>query len=1851
MTARYADTPPDSVTAELEATLERVKTALEIHCEDPDAPGPLDDIVRGLRDVRGACVLLEQHEAAQQAGELLGWAERLMHGQTEDAEGLRARLLESVLRLARYLAWRHRSRHRAEAAPPAPVIDLTAFALDLNTLRSRFQRTLLGLLRGDKLDHHLDQLATVLMDIKALCPAGADYDLWWHAQGLAESLRSDGRAPSRTQNLLLRELDQRLRLLAQHGPGALPPLVLAELLGRLELEVSASPVGKAWLRNRIDYTPGASGTEPGARADVLADPDTLSTIGLQLAEQLALAKGALETRTRTGVADAPSLQEELSGLRSVANLLWLIDMPAPAALLRRWLERLDELAARNASLDDDDLFGLAHDVVLVENSVEGITEFAYAPPPAVGDDPLAAIAALEVRRARAATANAAGELLQDARTQIDARLRGEGSDELWPAIARLIDHVASVLRMLEAEPAVQLVKQIRYAIGRVEADPHRLDAPAFAAAVAEAIVVAEYFVDRLAQGRPTDEDVLERARVDLIGACGGPVPDWDLPERWQAAGNEAPADTTTPDFELTLPALELPPASAAGDTGKADQTDRTGETARPTVVFLGDDALPPLDLDSLQLEMPGPATGRPAPDAIELIEPAEPARPAAATPAGLAATDAPAGETALPSVEFTDFDDLGDLAAFGLKPDGSSVHAPADDSDTFAPPQLPADLWPQTPPAPARHAAGERALSWPDDLPELAIELPAAAPPAPVADEAAADEPADAALPLVSFTIPEPVPAPEPAGAATPAVPTPPPESALPLPAAALDIDPDLLDVFLEEAAGEFESIRAHLAQTEGAAPGELEGLRSIRRSFHTLKGSGRMVGERVVGEFAWGLENLFNQILAGRRPFNAEVQALTAEGTDALEHWLASRDAAAYGRLTVLELRTHALLEGRAPSEADVDLEAETPAAAETLTPAPAPEPAPAPAPAVTETFAPAPLPPPLPDWVEALLLVLDDCRAGSTTARDALIERLAVIVAPLASAEAVRVARALEDYLQALCRHGRGLDAADILLCEDCASALQAYALGETIDPGALGELLNALARRAAALPSFAAPLPAEPQPVLPAIDPELAAVFLAEAADILDAADVTLSRWRQDRHSAELLNDLRREMHTLKGSSRMAGFPQIGDLAHATESLLDACAGGKSEPTDALADGMQRALDHFSTMLTEVEANRAPAPAAELIHDLADLLEHGAPVPAPAPAAATAATTTTAKPASPAGTAESVRVSSTLLDNLVNQMGESSIYRARIEQGVSAVRFNLGELDQIANRLRAQLRRLEIETEAQILFRYERGGVDPNADFDPLELDRFSELQQLSRQLLEAAEDLANIQSSLVDQTGEIGGLLEQQGKVNKELQQGLMQTRVVRFETVAARLKRVVRQAADDAGKSAELHIDGGDAEIERNLLEGLVAPLEHLLRNAVSHGIESPERRHAAGKDATGAIRLALRREGAEILLSVADDGAGLNYAAIRASAEKRGLLAANAQVSDAQLADLLLLPGFSTAQALTQLSGRGVGLDVVASAVSSMRGALSIQSQPGKGVTFQLRLPFSLSLTQALLVRAGEDIYAVPLLSVEAVSRLSPREFRDYLAGHTAEHDYAGSGFAVHSLAAVFGGALPAAGSSEARPPVLLFRSADMRAAIQVDAVLGRQEIIVKPVGPQLSAVPGVSGATVLADGRVVIILDMPALVRGLASAARRAQEAAALRAARQADERAPLSILVVDDSITMRKVTARVLERHGVVVELAKDGVDAVEVLDQLVPDLVILDIEMPRMDGFELVGHIRNQARLRHLPVIMVTSRTGEKHRDRAARLGVNAYLGKPYQEEELLGSIRDVLGSEGARRLRSL
>ena len=747
----------------------------------------------------------------------------------------------------------------------------------------------------------------------------------------------------------------------------------------------------------------------------------------------------------------------------------------------------------------------------------------------------------------------------------------------------------------------------------------------------------------------------------------------------------------------------------------------------------------------------------------------------------------------------------------------------------------------------------------------------------------------------------------------------------------------------------------------------------------------------------------------------------------------------------------------------------------------------------------------------------------------------------------------------------------------------------------------------------------------------DPELLEIFLEEAADILDSSGSALLRWQAEPNSRQEVETLLRDLHTLKGGARMVEIGPIGDLAHELEFLYEGLSAGLLAPSPELFALLQGCHDRLAQMIDAVADGLPVGSVDKLIERIKSLVhpsdEPLAPVALPAGKAEAAVDPT----------ADMVKISADLLDDLVNLAGEISIFRGRIEQQVNDARTALNEVETTIERMRDQLRRLDTETQGRILSRQqaeaERLGYE---EFDPLEMDRHSQLQQLSRALSESASDLLDLKETLDRRNQDAHNLLQQQARINTELQEGLMRTRMVPFERMLPRLKRIVRQVAEELGKDVEFVVGNAEGEMDRNVLERMVAPLEHMLRNAVDHGLESREARLLAGKPAKGRISLDLTHEGGDIVFDMRDDGAGVPLEAVRRKAIKRGLLYPDQEISDRDVLQFILQPGFSTAEKITQISGRGVGMDVVHEEVRQLGGSMVIDSTPGAGVHFRIRLPFTVSVNRALMVQCADDQYAIPLNTIEGLVRVLPHELAGHYQQDPPRYEYAGQRYELFYLGDLLHTVARPKLLGQYQPvPVLLVQCNERRVAVHVDAMAGTREIVVKGLGPQFAGVQGVSGATILGDGRVVLIIDLLAHIRARQPALP-AQSVDAPLILNDPLKKRPLLVLVVDDSVTVRKVTSRLLERNGMSVLTAKDGIDAIALLEEHTPDLMLLDIEMPRMDGFEVAIQVRNDPRLMRLPIIMITSRTGQKHRDRAMAIGVNDYLGKPYQESVLLESI---------------
>lgn len=781
---------------------------------------------------------------------------------------------------------------------------------------------------------------------------------------------------------------------------------------------------------------------------------------------------------------------------------------------------------------------------------------------------------------------------------------------------------------------------------------------------------------------------------------------------------------------------------------------------------------------------------------------------------------------------------------------------------------------------------------------------------------------------------------------------------------------------------------------------------------------------------------------------------------------------------------------------------------------------------------------------------------------------------------------------------------------------------------------------------------------------LDADLLPVFLEEGGDMLPQLGQALRSWQQNTADETIPQSVLRLLHTLKGSARMAGAMEFGQFMHEMETRMEQVM-RLGRPTPQLMDDLLARHDHGLQLfeyLQNPESKKAAlaqqkekAVQEQQVGKAAASGQEGVVIQALMPTinsnfAGSVATPAAQAAATPAAQVPLVRVRADILDRLVNQAGEVSISRSKLETEVGVLRSSLSELTENVVRLREQLREIEMQAETQITSRMALSG---DREFDPLEFDRFTRLQEITRMMAESVNDVGSVQQNITRTVESATNDLYMQARLTRDLQQDLMRVRMVQFASISERLYRVTRQASKEVDKRVNLDIRGSAVEMDRSVLEKMVGPFEHLLRNAIVHGIESRDARRAAGKGEIGELRVEIRQEGNEVVIQFSDDGQGLNLNRIREKAKTIGLLTDGQDVSDAEVTDMIFHPGFSTASEVTELAGRGIGMDVVRSEAAALGGRIAIASEPGKGAHFTIHLPLTLAVTQVVLLSTGGRVYAVPSVLVEQVQQLKVGQLTS--AYNDGSVMWQGHRVPMYYLSTLLGDK-DATAVAQQYSPLVILKSGNDRVAIHVDQIQGNREVVIKNIGPQLARMIGIAGATVLGSGEIVLILNpVPLAQRAIQESIRAPRiipsdapsdmgavvDMVSSKPVSPASEpvqglRTQHIIMVVDDSLTVRRVTQRLLAREGYQVVLAKDGVDALEQLQAITPDVMLVDIEMPRMDGFDLTRNVRGDERTRHIPIIMITSRTATKHRNYAMELGVNEYLGKPYQEDDLLKSI---------------
>jgi chemosensory pili system protein ChpA (sensor histidine kinase/response regulator) len=1962
------------VRKELGETLRQARQELEAYADGNHSDELLQRCAAQLHQARGPLRMVSLKGADLLACEMEETIADLLLGSVPDRETVLEFLVQGFLELPEYLSSLRAGgqdkpmamfpvinslravrglkplREEAVFAPnlssrvPHPVFNPHEWHDDQNlsararNARVRFQTGLLEWYRGDAGNEGVQELVSALEELQAMACSEPVARLWWVGSAVAELLRDGGITSSPALKRLFSQLDRSIKRLMDHGESVFSDLLTDDLLRNLLFQVMQCDADSPRIQ-LVRQTYGLAGT-----TDADADgPDS------ELGEEL------LQTVSKSARADIERIKEQLDGfltgrdsdplvLRNVADrmhtLANLLDMLGMQRLGEEVgvQERFLRQAQADAPADGDtDLSGVANTLLAVEDALTDLSSLAGTTDAAATDD-------AAFRQGREAVIRAIMDDLGAAKESINEFLRSDADFGLLGNVPELLHKIRGGMvlagedRLAAATALVQQLVSRELLDGQRELDDNELDT------MADAICSIEYCVEQLVVNRQYEDRAIEVAE-DSLARLGYP------------STYEPGADTGSA-------------TAASADDGGEDPL-RSAEEFPATSTVEPDSAwTPDVDADVTDAE----------PWTLQ-VEPA--AEPAAA--AGLQVIDLHAdpeivaifieeadeviGELALRVPEWSAQPDDAELLAtvrrgfHTLKGSGRMVGAMATGEFAWAMEQLLNRLIEHAIPVTdailtliGRSVEALRQLlaqvSDADSLPDVdldglmqealrlsatgaaAAELPSMATDTDVADAVAPDGP----------------------------------ESAAVLPVLAEGADPEIVEIFLEEATEELlelrVSIAAWIAQTDDHAL-----LESVRRCFHTLKGSGRMAGAMLLGELAWQVEVMLNKVLEGALEPTAPMCKFLVYMPDAMAELLQQvRDNTVPSQdLAVLMEQAARLASGQTQAAPAAEAAA-APEQAQAAT-----EVAEQPDQELLELFA---------GECGEHLQVLATCVADagdSAPVSPALFRALHTLTGISESAQVPGIgalAEPLYEYFGALHDENLPVPPAAFAVLDGCVQEMQrqhALLPQQSFDEGTLARLqerIQALPMPAAdeatggsatpdiapdtepALPEFVpdgapvaesavgddaaeAPEPADALLVEPPLgdvaavypdasgsedayagmDPELYQIFVEEAGEIMEAGEGVLRNWSAAPDDRELQAEFQRQLHTLKGGARMVNIAAVGDLSHGIESLLAHVTDGTLPATPELFALLNEAFDRLADMLDRVRTRQEVTPATGLERRLAAFMdgvtepgadsdepvtgtpaagpEHGqepvvdvpladtggtvvdGPVEAatdaaPAPAETEAESPATATdgsaelPRQPAaapefpgfaemtaradelkarghrtgkaqqGRGEQVRIQAEVLDSLVSNAGEISIFRSRMEQQVSNYRFNLGELDATISRLRDQLRKLEMETEAQILYRFEQESDLRNGDFDPLEMDRYSTLQQLSRSLIESISDLQSLQELMEHTTRDAETLLLQESRVNTDLQESLIRTRMIPFAGLAPRLRRIVRQTARELNKKVELELQGADGEMDRSVADRIIAPLEHMLRNAIAHGIEFPDQRERAGKPATGTIRIEFDRDGPEIVLRISDDGAGMNLPKIRETAVERGLMAADARLTDYEAMQFILMTGFSTVTEVTQISGRGVGMDVVNSEVKQLGGSLQIHSEPGNGTQFTVRLPYTLAINQALLVHAGNQPFFVPLASIEGVVRVYPEELIACYRTADQIFDYAGHQYRLKHLGTLLGTGSMDMQHARQQVPVLLLRIGHERFGVQVEELLGNREVVIKPLGAQFAGVEGVSGATILGDGRVVLILDMVAVSR---MSGRPQPTEIAIRP--QTDGR--LMVMVVDDSITVRKVTSRLLERNGYQVLTAKDGVDAMGQLQETLPDMMLLDIEMPRMDGFELATHMRNDERLRHVPIIMITSRTGDKHRERAHSIGVNQYLGKPYQEAELLESIQNIIG----------
>ena len=1739
----------------------------------------------------------------------------------------------------------------------------------LKILRSQYQQGLMRWLRQDNVSESIQQMQQALDGAMRCVPQDASRGFWWVASGFLDCMKQDALPMEANSRKLLGKIDQQLRATAEgkRGDERLTLNEMLYLIGHSDIDIdSVNSIRDAYSLE--DFLPKTTALPPG-------EIDQLLSV---MHDQLRVAEESWELCTQ---GDASAYEKFLKYIDLLVEQSEKLDRD----ILQYLVQQIQTLSQQ--AKEPDHMSAIAIDMAMallllgsgIENYnrlgsgfqeqarilVERMLAAVEQQPEDAGQLNELVDLHYEMEQRGDVMGPLANEMLvnlqhveQGLNTFFGDSLKRDGLVE----ILRLLDQIQGGLRISSLTDAEQLLATVQE---KVRHFSRNTEAPKSVEryALADALSALENYMQHLTHGQSGDVWRLKDALAEMIKADQPPAPATPVSEEAPSPIPEVQTVETTPVVEspVSMPAATEAVESEAVESEAVESEPVASQAAAPVEPELDVPVAPQqvkaqveAALSDISLELgeqkAAPVEPEQAPlnaePEIAFEIPQKPAEPVSESTSEAPATDAidfefDALSQANEPVEQVAFEQP--PVAQALEPDvafeipqepveqasESTIAAPASDAIDFDFDVLSRDAEPTESTDPADSADSiEQALEsveqedTPDPL--AALDLPseeAQAISSPVESEA---EPAEAPAALAQLS----------------------------------EEELELLEIFLEEAQDVLVAISQNLELCRSNFS-DNEALVSIRRGFHTLKGSGRMVGLTDLGEVAWSVESAMNVWLQDKKPATEALLSFIEQAVESFIGWVESLSVQGTAIIEADELVAVAKqIESGLEQESSGDSASiETPVAAPEPTPEPTPEPVPEPSAesdeegevSIGEVSMPAALfniaSVEAKQNIDILRQQLEALRAAQPQVVQYDFLRAAHTLSGLnrtMGIEAVvELSSALEEWLEKHIEKSAPLNADQWTMLEQSTEVLDGMvqSVCDLQTPQANRELCDRLNADRDSLDkavSAAAEKPYEPVVVTVAkpaeesekaeetkpqvfdeVDDQLLPVFLEEAEDLSPNISEALRAWRESPQDEEQSQLLKRLLHTMKGSSRMVGAMRIGEISHEMEDQVSALP----EPLDDAEywDALEGSFDRINALLDELRTGK---PAVEV------------PKPVPArrstdqPAGVERRADRRATDAASAGSM--LRVRSDVLDRLVNEAGEVSVMRSRMEAEMRVFKEGLHELTSSVLRLRSQLREVEIQAESQMQARVSLA-KDNAEDFDPLEFDRFSRLQELTRFMNESVHDVQTIQNSMLKNLDETVAAMLAQGRLTRELQQGLMNVRMVSFNSITDRLYRIVRQTGKELNKRANLELLGTGVELDRSVLEKMIAPFEHLLRNAIVHGLEDEQTRSQSGKLPIGEIRLSVRQENNEVVFEFGDDGAGLNYDKLREKAMANGSLQQGEAATDDQLAQVIFTPGLSTASEVTEVAGRGVGMDVVRSEITALGGRIEVSSTAGQGTKFTIHLPLTLAVTQIFMVRSGDETFAIPSTMVEQVRQVKASDM-DALK-REQQVEWQGSFYPLHYLPHLLGHE-DAVQEALTSIPVMLLRSGSQRIALIVDELLGNHEAMVKNIGPQLARMSGIVGATILGNGQVVMILNPTQYMQRIGVPT---QQPTIKDIIPKSENTIPL-IMVVDDSLTVRKITTRMLTRAGYQVVTATDGVDALEKLVDCSPEVMLLDIEMPRMDGFALARELRRDPKTQDMPIIMITSRTADKHREYAMQLGVNTYLGKPYQEDDLLQNIAD-------------